>query len=109
MSALNERVHYVVHQLAPDAVAVSVLGSFADGGKRELSLFLAEWQSGRAGLDVEIEVDALRAVIVLPIPLPQTRRNVVNPETEDPVGTGRPAVCDGNTPETKPVQVIGLF
>ena len=51
-----------------------MLGSFADGGRRELSLFLAEWQSGRPGLDVEIEVDELRAVTVLPIPPPPSRR-----------------------------------
>jgi hypothetical protein len=49
VTALHERVRYVVRQIAPDAVAVSVLGSFADGGEEDLKLFLAEWQSGHAG------------------------------------------------------------
>ncbi len=67
MAALNERVHYVVQQIAPDAVVVSVLGSFADGGERELSLFLAEWESRCAGVDVELKTDDRKTAAVRPI------------------------------------------
>jgi hypothetical protein len=68
VTALHERVRYVVRQIAPDAVAVSVLGSFADGGEEDLKLFLAEWRSSHAGVDVEVVLDDLRAATVLPSP-----------------------------------------
>ncbi len=42
---LEHRVHYVVKQVGDDAVAVSVLGSFADGGELDLTLFLVAWQA----------------------------------------------------------------
>ncbi len=70
VAALNERVQYVVEQTAPDTVAVSVLGSFADGGERELKQFLAEWRSGRSGLEVELERDERHD---LSTPLPERR------------------------------------
>jgi hypothetical protein len=69
VTALHERVRYVVRQIAPDAVAVSVLGSFADGGEADLKLFLAEWRSSHAGADVEVVLDDVRAATVLPSPL----------------------------------------
>ena len=69
VTALHERVRYVVRQIAPDAVAVSVLGSFADGGREDLQLFLAEWRSSCAGVDAEVVFDDLRAATVLPSPL----------------------------------------
>ena len=69
VTALHERVRYVVRQIAPDAVAVSVLGSFADGGEEDLKLFLAQWRSSRAGVDAEVVLDDLRAATVLPSPL----------------------------------------
>jgi hypothetical protein len=69
VTALHERVRYVVRQIAPDAVAVSVLGSFADGGEADLKVFLAEWRAGHAGVDVEVVSDDLRAATVLPSPV----------------------------------------
>jgi hypothetical protein len=44
LAALNERAHYVVKRQGEDEIAVSVLGSFADGGELELTLFLVAWQ-----------------------------------------------------------------
>ena len=69
VTALHERVRYVVQQIAVDAVAVSVLGSFADGGEEDLKLFLAEWRSSRGGVHVEVVLDDVRAATVLPTPL----------------------------------------
>jgi hypothetical protein len=62
VAALAERVQYVVQQIGPDAVAVSVLGSFADGGEHELREFLAEWRSRRPDVDVELAPDDDRRV-----------------------------------------------
>jgi hypothetical protein len=67
--ALSERAHYVVRAVAPDAAAVGVLGSHADGGEDELRQFLREWKAARPGVDAEVELDDLRAVTVLQIPL----------------------------------------
>jgi len=69
VTALHKRVRYVVRQIAPNAVAVSVLGSFADGGEADLKLFLAEWRASHAGVDAEVVLDDLRAATVLPSPL----------------------------------------
>jgi hypothetical protein len=43
---LEQRAHYVVKQAGADTVAVSVLGSFSDGGELDLTLFLLAWQAG---------------------------------------------------------------
>jgi hypothetical protein len=69
VTALHERARYVVRQIAPDAVAVSVLGSYADGGEEDLKLFLAQWRSRHEGVDAEVVLDDLRAATVLPSPL----------------------------------------
>lgn len=69
LAALHERPRYVVLQIAPDAVAVSVLGSYADGGENDLKLFLTEWRSRREGVEAEVVLDDLRAATVLPSPL----------------------------------------
>lgn len=71
VDALAERVHYVVGTVGPDRVAVGVLGSFADSGEDELKRFLDEWKAGRPGIGADVEMDDLRAVAVLPIPLPR--------------------------------------
>lgn len=62
MAALTERVQYIVQPIGPNAVAVSVLGSFADGGEHELREFLAEWRSRRPDVDVELAPDDDRGV-----------------------------------------------
>ncbi len=54
---LEDRAHYVVKQIHDDTVAVSVLGSFADGGEQDLRKFLAEWRSRRPDVDVELAPD----------------------------------------------------
>jgi hypothetical protein len=51
MTALSRRVHYVVRTAGSDAVEVGVLGSFADGGERDLRLFLRDWKGGRLSID----------------------------------------------------------
>jgi hypothetical protein len=65
--ALSERAHYVVRTVAPDAAAVSVLGSHADGGEDELRRFLREWKAARPGVEAEVELDDMRAVTVIPL------------------------------------------
>ena len=67
LAALNERVNYVARPIAADAIAVSVLGSFADGGEDDLRTFLAEWQSDQPGLDAQVELDADNASNVRPL------------------------------------------
>lgn len=57
VEALNKRVHYVVKQQREDAVAVSVLGSFANGGEMELALFLVAWQAAHPAVTVELIED----------------------------------------------------
>ena len=52
--ALRERVDYVVQQLADDRIAVSVLGSYADGGEAELTAFLHAYQTHRPELAAEV-------------------------------------------------------
>ena len=79
MTALSERVHYVVATVGPDRVAVSVLGSFADFGEGDLRRFLNEWKAGRPGIEADVETDDLRAVTVLPIPLPSANINDARP------------------------------
>ena len=54
VAALNEHAHYVVNQQAEDEVAVSVLGSFADGGELELTLFLRAWQHAHPHVTAEL-------------------------------------------------------
>lgn len=52
-------------------VTVGVLGSFADGGQDDLKRFLRAWRTEQPGIETDIELDDLRAVTVLPIPLPR--------------------------------------
>jgi hypothetical protein len=63
MTALSRRVHYVVRTAGSDAVEVGVLGSFADGGERDLRLFLRDWKGGRLSIDADAEMTD-RAVTV---------------------------------------------
>jgi hypothetical protein len=42
---LEQRAHYVVKQADTHSVAVSVLGSFKDGGELDLTLFLLAWRA----------------------------------------------------------------
>jgi hypothetical protein len=51
---LERRARYVVEQVGGDTVAVGVLGSFADGGELELTLFLLAWQSARAATSIDL-------------------------------------------------------
>ena len=51
---LEDRAHYVVKQIHDDTVAVSVLGSFADGGERELIRFLESWQVTHPAVTFEV-------------------------------------------------------
>ena len=57
VAALNERAHYVVKQQAEDEIAISVLGSFADGGDFELTLFLRAWQRTHPNVTAELVGD----------------------------------------------------
>jgi hypothetical protein len=44
---LKRRANVVVQRVGDDEIAVGVLGSFADGGVRELSGYLEDWQAER--------------------------------------------------------------
>ncbi len=53
---LEQRAHhYVVKQTGPDTLAVSVLGSFKDGGELDLTLFLLAWQAAHPQTTVNLE------------------------------------------------------
>ena len=52
--ALNERVHYVVERRSATELAVSVLGSYADGGELDVTLFLRAWQAAHPNVEVEL-------------------------------------------------------
>jgi hypothetical protein len=71
VSALSKRAHFVVGAVGTDLVTVGVLGSFADGGKGDMKRFLRAWTTEHPGIETVIEIDDLRAVAVLPIPLPR--------------------------------------
>lgn len=75
VTALSERNHYVARAVGPDRVAVSVLGSFADLGEDELTRFVREWKAERPCIEAAVEMDDLRAVTVLPTPLPSVDIN----------------------------------
>ena len=52
---LEQRAHhYVVKQTGPDTLAVSVLGSFKDGGELDLTLFLLAWQAAHPPATVDL-------------------------------------------------------
>jgi hypothetical protein len=51
---LEQRAHYVVKQAAADTVAVSVLGSFRDGGELDLTLFLLAWRAAHPETTVQL-------------------------------------------------------
>ena len=51
---LEDRAHYVVKQIHENMVAVSVLGSFADGGERELTRFLEAWQETHPAVTFDV-------------------------------------------------------
>ena len=55
MAFLHERVNLVVKELERDEVAVSVLGSFADGGVAELEGYLAAWRDTNPETEVVVE------------------------------------------------------
>ena len=73
--ALSKRAHFVVGAVGTDVVTVGVLGSFADGGEDDLRRFLRAWRTEHPGIETSIELDDLRAVAVLPIPLPRAGIN----------------------------------
>jgi hypothetical protein len=75
VSALSKRAHFVVGAVGTDVVTVGVLGSFADGGQGDLKRFLRAWRTEHPGIHTDIEIDDLRAVTVLPIPLPKAEIN----------------------------------
>jgi hypothetical protein len=52
---LEQRAHYVVKQAGANAVAVSVLGSFNDGGELDLTLFLLAWQAAHPQTTIKVE------------------------------------------------------
>ena len=54
---LEERAGYVVQQVRDDAVAVGVLGSFADGGELDLTLFLAAWRQAHPNVALDVSRD----------------------------------------------------
>ena len=51
---LEQRAHYVVKQTGTDELAVGVLGSFADGGELDLTLFLLAWQAANPATTIDI-------------------------------------------------------
>ena len=75
MSALYKSAHFVVGAVRIDVVTVGVLGSFADGGQDDLKRFLRAWMTEHPGVETHIEIDDLKAVTVLPIPLPRADIN----------------------------------
>jgi hypothetical protein len=75
VSALSNRAHFVVGAVGADVVTVGVLGSFSDGGQDDLKHFLRAWRTEHPGIETDIEIDDLRAAIVLPIPLPRPNIN----------------------------------
>ena len=53
---LEQRAHhYVVKQVGADTVAVSVLGSFKDGGELDLTLFLLAWQAAHPQTTINLD------------------------------------------------------
>ena len=54
---LEQRSHYVVKQAGSDTVAVSVLGSFADGGELDLTLFLLAWQAAHPPSTIDLLIE----------------------------------------------------
>jgi hypothetical protein len=51
---LEQRARYVVKQVGGDRVAVGVLGSFADGGELDLTLFLVAWQAAHPETTIDL-------------------------------------------------------
>ena len=51
---LEQRARYVVKQVSGDTVAVGVLGSFADGGELDLTLFLLAWQAAHPEATIDL-------------------------------------------------------
>ena len=51
---LEQRARYVVKQVGGDRVAVSVLGSFADGGELDLTLFLLTWHAAHPEATIDL-------------------------------------------------------
>ena len=51
---LEQRAHYVAKQAGADSVSVSVLGSFADGGELDLTLFLLAWQAAHPQTTIDL-------------------------------------------------------
>ena len=47
--------HYVVKQADAHSVAVSVLGSFKDGGELDLTRFLLAWQAAHPQTTINLE------------------------------------------------------
>jgi hypothetical protein len=54
VSDLEQRAQYVVKQVGGDRVAVGVLGSFADGGELDLTLFLVAWQAAHPETTIDL-------------------------------------------------------
>jgi hypothetical protein len=51
---LEQRARYVVKQVGGDTVAVGVLGSYADGGELDLTLFLLAWQAAHPETTIDL-------------------------------------------------------
>ena len=54
LDALNQHVRYVVKKRSADTVHVGVLGSFADGGERDLERFLGAWRAEHVEVKFEL-------------------------------------------------------
>jgi hypothetical protein len=66
---LEERVNLVVQQAGAGEVAVSVLGSFADGGAGELDEYLEQWSVAHPDVAVARIADDSSAPPLLDEPL----------------------------------------
>lgn len=54
LAHLSERVSFVVARTAQLEISVSVLGSYADGGELELTLFLEAWRAAHPHVEVDV-------------------------------------------------------
>jgi hypothetical protein len=55
---LSRRSDYVVQERGPGAIAVSVLGSFRDGGRSEIERYLRPWRDRNDDVTIRVLPDA---------------------------------------------------